>query len=98
MNDVESRPSNRSASAAFDEHETEPSAFTPATLDPVGQLAVIRFWNAVESRLSNRSALRLATLVAELTVSGVLPAATVSCSAVAPVAVEALLTCSAGPP
>src|SRR4051812_32559377 len=90
-------PPSSSAFATEFEHETLPSEFTPSTMAPRAHTPVTRFWNAVESRLSMRSTLRLATLVEELTVIGGFPVATVSCRAVAPAAVEVLLTWKAAP-
>src|SRR5215211_8591645 len=54
--------------------------------------------NVLESLPSTLSALRLVTLVWELTFMGALPEATCKSSAVEPVAVEGLETCRAGPP
>src|SRR4051812_20687607 len=65
---------------------------------PPKQLPFVARCSWLLSRLSTLSALRLPTLVPELVVNGGFPAPAVSCSGVAPAAVEGLLTWSADEP
>src|SRR3954469_79786 len=85
------------STTAEEVQETPPPAAMPVMAVPDWQPAVRGRWNAVESNPSNRSALRLATLPVELTVSGGLPWATVSPSADAPTAELVLVTAIALP-
>src|SRR4051794_10909890 len=66
---------------------TEPVLEIERIAQPGGHVPLTRRWNAVESRPSSLSALRLVTLVAELVVNGAWPDATDRPSAVAPVPV-----------
>jgi hypothetical protein len=65
---------------------------TPPAAETAADWATPLRRNEAESRLSIRSAFRFVTLVAELTVKGALPAATLRPSAVAPAPVLVFVT------